>query len=159
MITEEDKKHPVWRMLDAMPVEVMYVLDDLRSSLRHEVFNYFIAQDVAPESIGKADVVLALLRINTPEALQAASGLVGKPITVCPAAIPPWPPRPVQRAPQERVVAKADENPCAPSSDMHRRFALVRVGMTVEALQKKGISRRDLRCWTRAGHIKIEVAA
>jgi hypothetical protein len=37
---------------------------------------------------------------------------------------------------------------------MHRRYALVRVGMTKQDLKDKGISARDIVEWERRGMIK-----
>jgi hypothetical protein len=114
---------------------------------------YFAEHGIAEPS--RADTVLALLRINTPEALRAAEVIVGRPISRCPPCIPPWPPKPVQRAPTPRVVRVGD-NPHYPSSSPHHRFSQVKVGMTLDQLARRGISRRDIREWVKAEVVAVE---
>jgi hypothetical protein len=115
---------------------------------------YFAAHGV--ESPSRADTVLALLRIGTPDALREAELIVGKPIHRCPPAIPPWPPKPIQRKLAEpRVVRKADPNPCLPATDAHRRFGKIKVGMTLHDLLERGLSRRDIRVWIKRGVLEV----
>jgi hypothetical protein len=116
---------------------------------------YLEAHHVRWIEASRADRVLGLLRINTPDSLKAAEELVGRAITRCPAAIPTWPPLPVQRVPKRTVVA-VGENPCLPGSDGFGYFGQLRVGMTEDQLIQRGIPQRWIRIWTRGGHVTIE---
>lgn len=99
------------------------------------------------------DIVLALLRINTPESLARASKLAGIEITKCPPAVPPWPPKPVAARAVVKVV-RVGRNPCLPTTGAFQKFRMVRVGMTREQLKKRGLDNRDIRQWTNQGHIE-----
>lgn len=101
-----------------------------------------------------ADVVVALLRIGTPQALARAEKLLGRPITRCPTGIPPWPPKPATRAPAKPRVARVAPNPCLPTTGAFQRFQLIHQGMTEDQLRRRGLSRRDVRLWTKAKHIE-----
>lgn len=108
-------------------------------------------------SWNRADEVLHLVRLNTPEALRLAEAILGKPITRCPPCIPPWPPLPVRKASRvaSKVSWKSSSNPHSPSSDAFARFNQVRVGMTTERLLLRGILHRDIRLWKKIGVIKF----
>lgn len=103
------------------------------------------------------DLVLILLRIDHAEAPGRVAELVGKPITVLPSAMPPWPPMPVRRcaARPEPKVSVVKPNPCPPTTDMHRRYSLVRKGLTREQLISRGCQPRDLRYWQNKGHVEF----
>lgn len=101
------------------------------------------------EEPSRADLVLALLRVNTPQSLAAAEGIVGRPVTRCPPSIPPWPPKPVAKAPRAPTVRKVARNPCLPTTPAFQRYREVRVGMTRDQLLARGITHRDLRKWAR----------
>ena len=118
-----------------------------------ELEAYFKEHGIAQPS--RADVVLALLRINTPDSLRAAEVLAGVAIERCPPWAPPWPPKPVQRRPQPRVVRMRTDNPHYPSSELHARFRLVRLGMTVEQMMARGITKRDIRQWIKLSALEI----
>jgi hypothetical protein len=123
---------------------------ELNPTCRRAVEEYLTAQGVQDPL--RVDVVLALLRVShsVPEARREAERIMGKPITVCPPHVPPWPPREPEvpsklRSP--RVTKVLSPNPCAPKSDAYRRFALIRVGQTLDYLAGKGITKRDVRVW------------
>lgn len=98
----------------------------------------------------EVDVALALL--NVEGGRPHAEKMLGLRVTQCPAAIPPWPPRPARReARGPSVQSVRQPNPCLPTTDAHRRFALVRVGMTKDKLLAKGVTVRDLRVWQQRG--------
>lgn len=104
------------------------------------------------------DLVLILLRINHPEAQERVTELVGKPMTRCPSGMPPWPPRPPAGSasrPCEPKVSMVVPNPCPPSTDMHRRFDLVKKGLTREQLIARGCQVRDIRYWQNKGHLRF----
>lgn len=109
------------------------------------------------EKITKVDVALALLRVNTRSAIKSAEEILGVPIRQCPPAVPPWPPKAVARNEEfvSRVRKVAHPNPCYPGRDAHRRFALVREGMTEKQLLAKGVTRRDLADWMRKGYVEM----
>lgn len=115
-----------------------------------DLLEYFQRQEIDVSRITPADIVLALLRMGR---LDEAQELAGVRITRCPDYIPLWPPKPVQCKKHGASVATVVPNPCAPKSDMHRRYALVRIGMTKQELKDKGVSARDLVEWERRGMI------
>lgn len=138
---------------------------DTLSDPRVDLSDYFDSIGLDPLRASSADVVLALLRINTAESLEVASEIVGRPITVCPPAIPPWPPKPVNESARKaqrdadktsRVVTKVGRNPCLPTTGAFQRFHHVRVGMTEDQLLRRGLTRRDLRVWAKKGAIALE---
>lgn len=122
------------------------VWGDLPDSVRARLTEYFGHH----EGTCAADVVVALLRLNE---LGAAELMLGRPVTRCPPGIPPWPPKPARREAAQPRVASVAANPCRPSTPAHQRYRLVRVGMTQDQLKSRGLSRRDVRLWTEAGHI------
>jgi hypothetical protein len=131
------------------------VLEVLTPDLRQQVGAYIEAHRLEPEHLLRIDLVLALLRIYSPEALGAAEKLAGRPITKCPPCLPPWPPAPVRPPQGQRTVTKVARNPCLPTTPAFQRFRLVRLGLTREQLRARGVTTRDLRLWTRAGHVEF----
>jgi len=115
------------------------------------VREYFEKQNIDVSRIAPVDIVLALLRMGR---ISEAEALAGVEIKHCPPYIPLWPPKPVQRKKHGPAVAAIVPNPCLPTSDMHRRYAIVKVGMTREDLRDKGISARDMMEWERRGMIR-----
>jgi len=125
------------------------VTDPLSETLKA----YFASQRISEPS--RADTIVGLLRINTRESLRAAEELMGRAITRCPAALPVWPPKPVQHAASRASVVHVGDNPCLPTTNAFQRFCLVKKGMTKEQLAKRGITKRDIRLWSRSGAIQI----
>lgn len=126
--------------------------------LQLSVDRYVVQHRLDVKKFLPVDLVLILLRIGTKEALERATELTGKPITRCPSGMPPWPPKPTMAPPpcsREPVVSRVVENPCPPSTDMHRRFATVRKGLTKEQLIARGCQVRDIRYWQNKGHIEF----
>lgn len=120
----------------------------MSADLQLRLSDYVARERIPIPRMLRVDLAVALIRIDTAEARMFAQELTGCAITVCPPAVPPWPPKPV--APRHkglRVSAVAEDNPCRPSTDAHRRFALVRVGMTKEQLKARGVTQRDVERW------------
>lgn len=124
--------------------------------MRPDLKDYFEKQGIDVGRVAPVDIVLALLRMGR---LDEAQELAGVRITRCPDYIPPWPPKPVERKASGPTVAAVIPNPCLPSGDMHRRYSLVRVGMSKQELRDKGVSARDLVEWERRGMIKWDSKA
>lgn len=126
------------------------------AELLHALGDYLEAHGLTVGTASRADLILALLRINTPEALGEAQELAGCAIRRCPPAVPPWPPKPIQQAPENsepKVRWVAKDNPCLQSTPAWSRFTRIRVGMTREHLRQRGVTARDLRRW--AAHLEI----
>lgn len=117
------------------------------SSQWTQIEEYLVSHNVPLNRITRADLVLVLLRINTPEALVEAERIVGKPIAKCPSAMPPWPPKPISepRARQAKII-RVDFPP--------GQHQVVRIGMTREQLLARGVTRQNLFKWTRTGRVK-----
>lgn len=133
-------------------------LDIVKRQLRRDVRAYLEAEWRGGDApVLRCDVILALLRLgrHSPQHRAEVERLMGRPITTCPPAVPPWPPKPVARDNRPRVVKRAMPNPCAPSSEAHRKFNTIRVGMTVDQLAARGITRRDVRVWGQRGWLEI----
>lgn len=126
-------------------------------SLKSQLVRYFEFHRIDPGSATSADTVLAYLRINTPLSLRYAEKIMGKKITVCPAAVPPWPPKPVAKKPRDAVVASVKYRPAKNGKELPRKtvekFSLVKKGMTKNNLMAKGLSKRDVTRWTKSGCI------
>lgn len=101
------------------------------------------------KGLGQADLVLALLRGDTPSLHAAAEELVGKAIQ----QLPPQPSRPLPAPvakPEEppadrRRVTRVGPNPRLPTTPSFQRFRLIKVGLTVGQLVRRGVTRRDIR--------------
>lgn len=128
------------------------------------LLDYFRQHGIPEDHVLRVDRVLALLRINTAGSLALVEELLGRPITVCPPAVPPWPPKPVSNAPRAatvlrvRVPKKVQRNgqglPAGSISAKSRKnLKSIRRGMTKGQLHAIGISERDVKRWTRTGII------
>lgn len=103
----------------------------------------------------QADVVLELLRCGD---IDLVEEIMGRPITRCPPAVPPWPPKPVaRRSAPERRVDFVGVNSNLPNSKLFRDFSILRRGMTESQILARGISRRDLRHWIKKGMLTWRV--
>lgn len=111
---------------------------------------YFADHHIDPIRSSQADVVMGLLHLGTQEATEMLTEIMGKPITRCPPAVPPWPPKPVKRAPKERRVARVRARSPHPTS----KLSQIRVGMTEKQIHEMGVSMRDIRYWTERGHVE-----
>lgn len=111
--------------------------------------------------LGQADVVLALLRLNSLESLRLAEVMVGRRIRRCPPCLRVLPP-PKQdrgdstRPKDERRILTVVENPRLPGSPAHARFTLLRPGRTVEQCLARGMTRRDFRMALDYGWVQLE---
>lgn len=95
--------------------------------------------------ISQADLILALLRINTTASLRAAESIIGKPITHCPPCLVLQNPTVAQRGlPEARVVSVAP-NPRHPKSGAYHRYENFRRGLTISQLIIRGVTKRDIR--------------
>jgi hypothetical protein len=108
----------------------------------------------------QADLVLCLLRINTPESLHDAERLVGKQITHCPPALR-WKPLSLQsdRTLDDRRVLSVRPNPVLTASGRRgwlQHYHLFREGLTVTQLRQRGVTRRDLRLVMRRQWVVFE---
>jgi hypothetical protein len=131
------------------------ILEVFTPDLRRQVGGYIEAHRLEPEHLLRIDVVLALLRINSRDSLEAAEKLTGRPITRCPPQLPPWPPVPVRPPQGVARVIKIARNPCLPTTPAFQRYRLVKLGLTREQLLVRGVTARDLRVWMRAGHLEF----
>ncbi len=112
-----------------------------------DLSTYFRENNVANPT--RVDEVLALLRINTPESLAEAERAVGRPVTRCPPAIPPWPPKPVSAKPRAPVVQRVLPSPS-------KKQQMVKPGWTEEQIvQRVGATRRDVRHWIKQGYLVV----
>lgn len=115
---------------------------------------------LSERGLGQADLILALLRVDTRGSRLLVERVLGRPILQCPCVWLRWPingrPR-VHRAPRFRVVVQ--DNPRRPNTDAHARFSRsVRDGLTAEQMRLRGATRRDLRRARREGWIVEEAA-
>jgi len=113
-------------------------------------------------------VVMACLRLNTKRTLDLATALVGRPINVCKpdlarARLSPFLAAAAAKTVDQRRVLAIKPRPGTGdterrllSTDLYRRLGLIRVGMTVEQLMVRGVTRRDLRLARARGWLKIE---
>jgi len=117
----------------------------LPGAVRGDLQRYFEAEWRGGDAqVLRCDVILALLRLGHRDHVES---LLGKPITVLPPAVPPWPPKPVARE-VEPVVRRVGPSNLLPVSRSQDRFRKVRVGMTESQLRSRGITKRDVRYWT-----------
>ncbi len=134
---------------------------------------------------GQSDLVLALLRINTPASLHYAGAIVGRPITICqPGTYQPTTFTACGSSTVRAVVWSdtlewlrrlfgADMETHDPPADKRKiksvsarpknscpfhRPDLLRVGASVAQLLRRGILRRDLAAAVRAGWVELEDA-
>lgn len=127
--------------------------------LRRGTLSYTLRE----KGLGHADLVLCLLRLNSPASIHFAELLVGKPIVYGPSFRLSWPSngKPsvfADRTP--RVVYVVDENPRLNKTKAKARFDHFRVGRTLAQLIARGVTRRDIRKAERRGWVKFqEIAA
>lgn len=125
---------------------------DLRASVRRYLESVWQGGS-AP--VQRCDVILALLRVGTADARSAAEQIVGRPITTCPPAVPPRRPLPVARQSEVPRVRRVDRDPPVMASSARERFGLIKVGMTVDQMLSRGVTRRDIRYWTKKGYLEV----
>lgn len=101
----------------------------------------------------QADLALALLHVQE---YAACEKLVGRPITHCAPQPVPQPLLALPRTPRP-IVVKVARNPRLPTTDAWHRFNLVRPGLSVDQLMRRGVRRRDLREWSREGSVELRV--
>ena len=103
----------------------------------------------------QASVVLSLLRAGKWDDITR---FVGHPVPVVgPGALSRTSdPVKTERTPDEERVVDwvSNSNPRILSDGFHR-FALIRVGMTVEQLLTRGVRRRDIREWQQEGTLRL----
>jgi hypothetical protein len=124
--------------------------------LKSEVNRFLRAHGHPP--ILPVDVVLACLSIGTEEALKHVEQIMGRPITKCPSAMPPWPPKPVGESREPRITRidwpKKTANGKAWPVNIATQVAKLKVGMTKEQIVRKHVSWRNASKWTGQGYIK-----
>lgn len=122
----------------------------------------------------QCDLVVALLRVNTPEALSAAEAIVGRRIERCPPGLRRLPERVTLAEGIERVLrtigltggsggdnrrfVRVEPNLQLPTTDSWGRYRIIKVGMTVGQFLARGGSRRDVREWAAAGKVSLSPA-
>lgn len=111
---------------------------------------------LSARGLGQADLVLALLSVNTRGALRAVALVVGRPVRVLPSVFLTWsrngPPR-VRFSPK---IVSVSECPRRPGTDAERRFLYCfREGLTLEQARARGATRRDVRRAQRKGWIVL----
>lgn len=107
--------------------------------------------------LGQADVVLALLKINSDCARRAVERLVGRPITVCPSCLLIYDynrSRP-KLGSQPVITWVMRSPPLRSSTKIAACYPEFRVGRTREQLVCRGVSRGDIRRAVRRGWIKM----
>jgi hypothetical protein len=130
-------------------------------TLRAVVDKYFSDRQIPDEQLVQADIVLALLRINTVESLKAAEEIIGKAINKCPSGMPCWPPKPVGKDRIKRVIAISPRPKLAKNgkqlpkkTKVERVLSQIKKGMTKDQIIALGAIRRDLVRWTKSGILK-----
>jgi len=108
----------------------------------------------------QADLVLCLLRINSATALRHVETLIGKPIEYC-KPVYRWQAVPVNRAElpgDQRRVLHVVQQPKLKSGRRSwlRHYHLLREGMTIEQLLRRGVTRGDIRLAIKRGWIEVE---
>ena len=93
----------------------------------------------------QADIVVTLLRSNL---LPDVELIMGKRIERCKGfegyiPLPIAPPRSI--SPDDRKVTWVARNPRLPTTPSFQRFQEIKVGLTVSALLRRGVTRRDIR--------------
>ena len=107
----------------------------------------------------QADLVLCLLRINTPKALHHAEDLIGHRIKLLPPAYK-WRPLPINIPDQmgdHRKVLRVVAEPRLKTGRRSwlRHYHLFRVGLSVAQLLRRGITANDLRLVTKRGWVEL----
>jgi hypothetical protein len=80
-------------------VIALELTENWSTELKTKVSEYFAKERIEVRDVLRVDLVLALLRIGTPDAMERVPELTGKAITRCPSGVPPWPPKPVASFP------------------------------------------------------------
>jgi hypothetical protein len=117
--------------------------------------------------VGQCDVVLALLRLNSPRCLRCASAVMGRRITKCPPSLAqvrgPRPPAPRVPSGDDRRVTwrmrqykKLNGRKILPGTPIYFRLEKIRVGLSVRQLLARGLRRKDLRIASRRKWIRLE---
>lgn len=113
---------------------------------------------LSERGLGQADLVLALLRVNTGPAIAQVEHILGRPVLRCPCQYLRWPVNGVPRvvSPRLRLVEPDPRRPNTPAAARwHQTF---RDGATVEAVRARGATRRDVRLALRRGWAVLEAA-
>jgi hypothetical protein len=107
-----------------------------------------------------ADIVLCLIRINTPRALQIVTSLLGKPITIGPACRLTWPDNrqlPLVRT-QPTICAVHQDIVVRRRTRLHSCLSEFKIGRTWDQLLQRGVRRADIRRAVRKGIIQLAEA-
>lgn len=130
-------------------------VSQLDTETAHHLSQYFglpdpllpLAVVLRERGLWQADIVLALLRINTPPALLAVEELMGKPINHLPPAMPRYRPAKVVRTPEQRtfIAGLCRYNPRLPTTLAWQKWNSLRHGLSVAQVIGRGLlTRRDL---------------
>lgn len=106
---------------------------------------------------GPADVCLALLRCGLIAQAEAVAGVRLRRLPPDPRLRPSLArPTVAERGSNpDPVVTRVGPNPRLPTTDAYQRYRRIAVGMTVSQLLRRGVTRRDLRELSRAGHVEL----
>lgn len=135
--------------------ELVRHLVSMSAELQLRLSEYFASQRVPISRVLRVDLAVALLRIDTAEARMHAQELTGCAVQKCPSGLPPWPPRPVTHRHKPVKVKLLVVNPCRVGTDAHRRYGMLRVGMTQDQLRARGITQRDVEHWTKKNWLRM----
>lgn len=138
----------------------------LPTPVQSAVTSYFglpgddLYEELVQIGASQADIVLAILHTEPPNMVTGIQSLVTGNYSVLPPTmqLTPLPyPKPVSPSgPDARRVLMVAPNPKLPTTDAHQRFRLLRPGLSVAQLLRRGVTRRDIREWSRDSLIVFE---
>lgn len=106
--------------------------------------------------LGQADLVLALLHLETAGARLAIERILRCPVRVCPSVFLAWSSSGPLRLASSPKIVSVGACPARPGSDRARRFSYCfRPGLTVEQARARGATRRDVRRALRGGYLVV----
>lgn len=136
-------------------VDVEKVVEILDNDTRSAVARQLHVCENALRTVWQAEIVIALLRLGYDALVEK---ILGKPIK----RLPPDPrlkPAPhaicPHKKPGKRVRYICPENPRLPTTPAWHRYRLIRRGMHVDDLLRRGVKKRDITKLTRIGFLEL----